>query len=795
MQLHASLHMVHLCFGKELSKKMKKIIFFVLMIITLYLNLSFFWYVNNDFAENFIHRSEREILQIMMDSEETGLGVDDLIPHLEQFSYEKNISIAVIATMGGWETRYINMYMTNIENHPQIQLIEGVFPTGIYHISNRRNHENNFRQSGQISFPTTDFDIRIYEMDQVRNVGFLGGFHLIGATEYIANEFSEIFSIYGAVTEAHEGYLAFVQDGFLDFHNTYSFYQTGNVFFIDAPEVIMLAFLMFTLFLMIAFFLIGERRKLLISHLWGHHWWNGLLMTLKKFIKFYLSYSLVFAVLFITVLIVLNQNILFFQHILNFILTQMMLFSVFVSFLGLGLLLMQKFNNVSLGLKGKSFFERLHFITFGIKVFVSVSVLFMTSVFLANILFLREEVNEISYWHQANHVYRLEYSGFGPMVELKTENIVYEFEGEMFEIEQIITTDEHTLSEMIRTEKFRHLFRLLAENKNGFVLNNWAFTREIDLEGDVNNWTFLDSSWVHPEQGSLQMSEHYFYLNPIYDVSGINILDLLIDESHVLNVLVPEHFENETEQLHEHYLEFFYLNSIWDDNWNRERLGIPLLDLRKKDLIINFIFTASGQYYFLFDRNRGDEHNRILDPFAVVFTTSSMETINLNFLIQSQTFFINEEDFPAFESIRPFVEESGAFGFQSVFSTELYGNERLIHLQWLLMEQFFQFLVMTIFLFLVIVVLIWSYYIAHTYQLNLYYLFGYSDWERHRELIISSLLPNALAVIILTFFNGFSLTIIVGALMISFLEIVVIRIIGKRLTKNHVSKVLKGGEL
>lgn len=780
--------------------KLRKVVT-ILLAITLVL-VSFYTFTRNNqqLSLEFLYPSDRQVVEFELEPE-TSIG--DLISDLETFSTQHNISIAQVVVFFDLN---VNFYMTNIENNPNIDLLEGEYPIGNTHLSNLRFDEANVSQSGQFLFPISNLDIRIYEMDQVRNIGFVGTFHLIGANEEIAEAFMEEFSIYGEFEISEDIYLNQYIERLLD----------GSTE--SSSLLVTIIFSFFALFITTFFFLLKYRRKLMLEQLWGYSSWHALISIPKMFLFTYIFLCMMISA-GVTLILIINRNGNYIaHHLFSFLISAIGVGITFLLFLAVGILLTKRFNAFALTLRGKSLFEKIQWASFAIKTVTSFTLLTVISSFILSIQNLNQEFYQLSYWRQAEHTYLLVGSVVGDGGGIWGTFIEDDGMGGEMEVSRII--DFERLNE--REEAQRELFFLLEEHNNAFFLESAPFFR---LELENGEWIYsyewirlmneeeffpdllersdeidpLLLSWI--ESGvynivnrRILISQNYLLHNPIYGVNGANVLALVIDDPYTLNVLLPEHYQEFEADLETYFLNDFYFERIDLANWYQEELGLPLLDITMNDLSINFIYTQLGQSYFSFNRLIGDEHSLIWDPIVVIHH-DEMAVANFANRVKSILYFMDDSRGHAFGNIQPFIDELGIHEIQSVISVFDQGNEELVIIQWQIFQQTLNLIMNFIFLILLSAGLIWSYYSLNVYKINLEYLFGYSYLMRNLELIIFAFSTAVIATALIIYSHGFSSMFVLFGLLIFMVDIIIISILGNHLTRKAVSNVIKGSEM
>jgi len=815
---------------------LKKVIIIILSIILLLTSYYAFTEKNEQLSVEFLYPENQEVVGFEMNP---GISISEMITNLEGFSLEHNISIVQTHVLLNFS---INIYATNIENNSNIRLVRGEYPSGTNYISNSRYQEGNASQSGQFQFPVSNIDIRIYDMGQARNIGIMESFQLIDADDEIVTLFIEEFSAFGTISRSQDSSLG----EYIEFSINYAISEMSfSTAFI---------FSFFTLFILTCFFLIRCQRRMMLEQLWGYSFWSTIFSVPKVFLLPYIASNfLIFLVMVITLVVNDNQSFIV-AHTMNILPLNLAVGGLFLLFLVIAILLTKKFNSMVLSLKGKSFFERIQWTSFIIKTISSFALLGIIVSFWSTVTNLREEIEDLSYWRQAENVFHVR-GAFAIGSGLWEDYEVDDGAGGTTRHARILDAERLNQGEMIQ----RDFFFLIERYSDAFILDSNFFWRtEIEdfyqslhhqleenpfftLEeferlstalisySETREWLYdyeyerlrrehivipqliqaiaSGEGWADPmelylmESGmydlagrNITISENYLLQNPIHDVYGGDVRESFIHDPYTMNILLPEHYREYESDLEAYFLTDFYFERVSITNWYLEEVGLPLLDITIGDLSINFIYTASGQPYFTFNRHSGDEYSLIWDPIVIVHHPETA-VANFSTRVHNSTYFVDNSRGQAFDNIRPFIDEVGAHEIQAAVSVFYQGQEGLVTLQWELFQQTLNLIMNAVFLLLLSALLIWSYYSLNAYKINLEYLFGYSYLSRNSELLIFSLTTTVIATTLAIFSRGFSFLLFGFALIIFIVDFIIIGVLGNHLMKKLISSIVKGSEL
>lgn len=227
-----------------------------------------------------------------------------------------------------------------------------------------------------------------------------------------------------------------------------------------------------------------------------------------------------------------------------------------------------------------------------------------------------------------------------------------------------------------------------------------------------------------------------------------------------------------------------------------EEIGEPLVEgITVEDLTVHIIYTEEGQSYFSFNRFHGGQTNTFYDPIAMILPAASVDSSFAASLVTTSLYFYDSSG-QAFETILPTILESEMVEINRIISVYDEANQEIILLQQRLFYQLIEVILIITFSLLMLSLFIWAYYQTNSYQLNLKYLFGYSFWERHQTLILTTLFSNLIAggfiIFILDAAPSAIWWFIGGAFLI---DLMMTKLLSDYLSKKSVVQVLKGGVL
>jgi len=768
---------------------MKKIVYLT-FIITFALNLtSRYRIMNNRYALEFLYPEGQQA--VLIHFENILRDFDYIFDEVLAFAEEHQKHIVQSMSFSDEE---IHLYITNLDTLDSITLIHGEMPIGTEYLSNRPLERGSEFQSGQIEFPLTNWTLRIFNMEAVRNVGF-SVLYLVDTTEEETIQFIEVMSPYGW-GELVNNRFNWIRETFLS-EPPYGQEQDFWAHF-DSPLETALMFSYLLMFLIVVFFVVKERQSFLLKELWGYSKLEAFIDLPKKFIVFLASFLIISTSTISLSVVLLGQTYFYRSYLWYFWLSLVWSIVPFLLFLYIGLFLTISINNLAITMKGKSFYKRLSWSGLTTKIVLLVVLLFSLGRFIDNFGELRTELDALSYWKQSKDIFHtagINILGAAANIEVPMlEEYLMELEpSEREELLERLENFEMSFGEYftapIRSlveQRYRQFFLWAEENVDAFFMDSRDF-----LGYTLENPTFFNESFG---QRDIWVSRNFFIENPIFDIYGVNVLESFANDAYTLDLLIPEFYRHLEADLKEYFLDDFYWRKVTVANTDNEVLRRPMIEISRDDLKVNIIFTKSNQNYFTYRRYTGNLQSMIVDPIVVIINPSINYT-DIAALVSRAFFFRDVSGGQPTEITNPILHElelAERRFFLAVYPT---GNQELVRLQWAMFQQTLTLVMKLSFSLFLSGVLIWAFYQLHAYKINLKYLFGYSYWERNSELIVSALTANILGLGLFIFFNGFNLQLIWLIIVIGLIDLGMIHVLGTYLTKTSVVKVLKGGEL
>lgn len=358
---------------------MKKAVYILLSLVILSTNLFVYSSFINKQVSSLIYEKPKVQLNF---KEGVTVEFSELLNHMSRFSAEHNINIMQYNFMSEKE---LNIYSTNIKYDDDIHLIEGVLPKGESYISNKKNKYNNL--CGVFSFPLSSWDIKIFDFQQVRNVGIGNRFYFNRLDKEVLDKFIEEFSVYAKITLLNE-----------------------NIYMHSIINKTLLMIMIFTLvvFLMLIFYYhIYNRKEMVLYELWGYSKKDSYINLIRPFLNLF-CYSLI--LLFIMLLLfitIFKQGFYIKEYFIVFIITNLVLGSILTIILILANFFIGRFSDCLGGIKGKLSFKSIKIISIILKAITCIVMFIILGNSLIYYNNLKTKISNFDYWSKTEDVYKI----------------------------------------------------------------------------------------------------------------------------------------------------------------------------------------------------------------------------------------------------------------------------------------------------------------------------------------------------------------------------------------------------
>ncbi|PFU77886.1 hypothetical protein COK91_29080 [Bacillus cereus] len=727
---------------------MRKILYMLFTIMFISVNLLGYFLISNKQLADIAY-PKAQLVHIDYNQAKEIFDPNKMIKDIVAFSKNKNINISQYKFQSETE---LNIYSSNIKNDPNIYVKSGHLPKENQYLSNIKDNVMN-NQSGTFSFPLSNWKIRIYEMNQIHNVGLGDEFYLQGANRETIDAFIKEFSQYGQISLLND--------------------NVNSLVLTDMTLVILVVFSFILFFIGLFYYLILNRKKMLLQKLWGYSVWRQLASIPKEFAKCFTIIIFLLLAILISFILTFSQTHFFIDYIVTFIIINVITVCILFAFITLVNWFINQLNNEAMDIKGSLSFLKIQWISVILKVVVSLLLFGIISSSLENIYQLKNQLKGLEYWKQTQDVFRVQ-------VQRLNTNVL-----------------DKPKSNRDLNDRFFNFYKEIEANHNAFLIDSGNF-HVIGHNNEKPIYSYTDAikdinSIYSPSGNSIIIDKNYLKVNPIKDIEGKDASHQISNDKNVLNVLVPQNMKKFENQIITSYKKWFYFQRVEVANMYNKALGAAINNTPIEDLSINIIYTQNQQYYFTFNSKTGDSTNRIKDPLAMIYN-ESLDTSVIGAATTSNLFFIDKSKGHALENILPALNKAHVTEINNTVSVYSETKDQIAKKQWLLLQQTIGLVITSILSIILLISFIWSYYNANVYLLNLKYLFGYSYWKRNRNIILITLISHLMAGIAVYAFYGVNIVFILVGFAIA-LDLLIINVFGNNWNKRNITKILKGDHI
>ncbi|WOA63953.1 DUF1430 domain-containing protein [Bacillus mycoides] len=727
---------------------MRKILYMLLTIVFISVNLLGYFLMSNKQLNEILY-SNSQLVHIDYSKAKETADSNKILKDIVVFSENNNINISQYKFQSETD---LNIYSSNIKNDPNIYIESGNSPKKHQYLSNIKS-DSMANQSGVFSFPLSNWQIHIYDINQIHNVGIGDEFYLQGANKETVSAFTKEFSQYGEISLINE--------------------NVNSLMLTDATLVMLVlsAFVLF--FIGLFYFLILNRKKILLQQLWGYSIWRQLVSIPKEFAKCFILIILVLLMGIISFVLKFGQMHFFVDYIIMFVVVNIITVCILSVFMMIVTWFINRLNNEVINIKGKLSFIKIQWISVLLKIIVSILLFSIISSSITNVSQLNSKLESLEYWKQTKNVFRIQVGR--------------------------LNSDTRSSLKLNRdlNNRFFNFYKEIEVSHNAFIMDSGNFlVLGYDNGEPIYSYThnIEDTKDIYSHKGrNVKINKNYLNINPIQDVNGKDVSHQIFNDKNVLNVLVPQNLREFEEQIINSYKKWFYFQRVEVDNIYNEKLGNPINETPIEDLSINVIYTKNGQHYFTFDSSTGDNKNRIKDPIAIIYN-ESLDSSTIGSYTTSCLYFIDKSKGHAFENISSALNKARVTEINNTISVYSETKDQIAQQQWLLFQQMVGLIITTILSVILLISFIWSYYTANIYLLNLRYLFGYSYWKRNQSIILITVISHIMAGILVYVFYGVNAVFLLVSLAL-IIDLLIINLFGNYWNKKNITKILKGDHI
>ncbi|WP_342490474.1 hypothetical protein [Bacillus sp. FSL R5-0443] len=358
---------------------MKKTIYILFILVLLSMNMSSYHYTLNKQIYYTLF-SNKEALIIDYTSE---FKSEDFVKRLAAFSKENKVNISQYNFL---DEKSLNIYSTSPENEPSIH-------NGNKLVSNFLRGHSEQKMIGSISFPLSTWEIRYFDFNQIKNIGIGSKFYISSNDDKVLEKAQNLFADYGEVS----------------FENI-----TENTAFMFNKTLLMLVLLsMLILFIGVLYFVIKNRKRLLLQKLWGYSKVKTLLSYPAMFLKPLIIIIFCGAIIVALLAFSFNLNDWLAAYLRIYIRNAvigaliMMVYTIIVT------LILYNNSDISGSIKGSTPIKKFQWLSVGFKIVVTILLFNIVAFSLSNVFDLKQQLDNQSYWKKTQNTYKTSFANTG----------------------------------------------------------------------------------------------------------------------------------------------------------------------------------------------------------------------------------------------------------------------------------------------------------------------------------------------------------------------------------------------
>lgn len=673
-----------------------------------------------------------------------------LIDSLISFSIEREINISQYKFLS---ENQLNIYSTNILQDSKFKLKSGHIRVENGAFLTNSTNENVSGQIGEIHFPLSTWDLRIYNIDDVKNVGLGDEFYMRGASDDTIEAFIDQFSSYGTISKSN--------------------IEISNLSLININLLVVTIFSVFLFGIGLFYYLSLIKKTIAVRLLWGFSTWQTLISISQMFSRFLLYLILTSIGALIGFVIILDQQYFLFNFLVFFLINNTLVVGFLLLFVYLGLCVIQKLDKNMYSLRGKLPFEKIQWASVVLKTVVSIILFVVISTTLTNMNELNTKLVALDYWNQSQNVYRVQLGVLGRNVtnDLAAER---DLNDRLFSFYKDVELNNQAF--LINSENFRNT----GYQKNGEPIYQYT----------VNT---TNDELYSPYGRRIIINTNYLRVNPITGSYEKDVINELRDDEDVLNLLVPERFKQIENKITSSYRDWFYFQKVHVNNIYNEELGYPINNKTIDELKINIVYVKNDREYFTFNSQTGNQENKILDPIVIIYN-DSLDTSNMGAYATTSLFFEDLSQGNAYNNMLPSISKTNVPEINNVVSVYSEAHSEVASRKWTLFQQMVGFVISVILSIILVATFAWAYYSSNIYRISIKYLFGHSNLAINKDIVLSIFASNIIAGLV-AFLLYNKMIILTMTCTVLIIDLFIIRLLSSSLRKEKMNKILKGDRI
>lgn len=182
---------------------------------------------------------------------------------------------------------------------------------------------------------------------------------------------------------------------------------------------------------------------------------------------------------------------------------------------------------------------------------------------------------------------------------------------------KMTTEFEGDEEELLVSTNRTNIFQALEKEYGAFFCDTWNF----DLVDGKERYRHYDQVEGYPPELAdryMVVTPNYFKFNPVNTIDNQSITEYLIQDTDVVNILVPQKYQGREDEIESIYKEYMHFNNVVVAEIYAERIGIEEDTRIMDDFEVNIIYVNDEQSYFTYKPAIAAKSNNTLNDCLVV---------------------------------------------------------------------------------------------------------------------------------------------------------------------------------
>lgn len=400
-------------------------------------------------------------------------------------------------------------------------------------------------------------------------------------------------------------------------------------------------------------------------------------------------------------------------------------------------------------------------------------IIIMTGQFFSQRTELTEKSESLSSWKNTQNLYNLYESATPYSEDLAKEDII--------------------------DTGFYKVYRELSAADKEFIIETSNFERENAAVKKQENIEYAYKVNVKKEEDlyspygrNIIVDKNYLKHHAIKSSGGENVVDKIDDNDDVLNILVPQKFQQYENTIRKSFKDWFYFQKVTVTNKYKQARGQEKIRKNIDDLQVNIIYIDNGHKIFTYNPNSGDESNIIKDTIITVYT----ENVDNSFLaacLGDYIFIESSNEYSVLKEISAITQKYNVIELNTVSSVYDKKGGEIRSVEESMNNLIVNMIMMSLALTLIMIVIIHTYYETCLLEIIIKSLHGYSFWQIYKQFILGNIFIN----IFVLFFTGIiyrdiALYMVIAVVLTSMMDCFVSKIVSKYLDEKNEIYVIRG---